>query len=116
MRKLLLILQTLLLSAAMSACSDDDDGNRPDSVFLYTTSIEMPATAGEKSVTLAATCHWTATSSESWVTVDPAQGEEGHVAVHAIVQANPGPEARTATVTFKAGTYTEALTVIQKAP
>lgn len=116
MRKLLLILQTLLLSTALGACSDDDDGNRPDSVYLYTTGIEVPATAGEKSVTLAATCHWTATPSESWVTVDPAEGGEGHVAVHAIVQANPGPDARTATVTFKAGTYTETLTVVQKAP
>lgn len=115
MKKISLILQSLLLILLFGACSDDD-GAKPDGIYLYVTEATVDAGAGEKSVTVAATCDWTATSDSEWLTVAPASGTTGIVAVHAVYTANTGAEPRTGVITFKAGTYVETLTINQKKP
>ncbi|MCM1451305.1 MAG: BACON domain-containing protein [Clostridium sp.] len=116
MKKSVLIWFTMLLACfVQTGCSEDIDDTVTDSVYLYTTSISAPAAEGEQSITIAATLDWTATPQADWLSVDVSSGKEGFTAVHVTWQANTTGAERIGTVKFTAGTYSDELTVTQKA-
>lgn len=103
----------LLACMPLAAC-DDDNPEITDSAVVYTAGGTVNASDIEKSITLYATCDWTAAGSE-WITVEPAAGSQGVFAVRLSFGANGTGSPRTGTVTFTAGTYTETYTFTQKA-
>ncbi len=115
MRNFFVILLSLMLPLSFAACSDDDTPPT-DNIYLYTTTANVDAVAGYISVTVATSGTWTASTQDSWLSVDPAGGNvTGHTAVHVTYQANESEEPRTGTVIFKAGNVTSTLSVNQKA-
>lgn len=114
----LLWLMCLVLGFVNVGCSDDTDKTVYDSVYLYVTTVEVPAAGTDEngiSVTVSTTTDWTATTDADWYTLSLTKGEKGFTAVHVIVEPNTTGEVRAGVATFKAGTYTEALNIIQKA-
>ena len=73
--------------------------------------IEAPAAGVTSKVTVTSNVEWTASSSESWVTVSPASGTNGELTV--VVAENTGSE-RSATVTLSKGEVKAVITVSQE--
>ena len=65
-------------------------------------------------VAFEATLDWTASSSESFVIVEPKSGQAGEAAITVKVGENPEYEDRTATVTIKCGEDSKTVKVTQK--
>jgi hypothetical protein len=72
-----------------------------------TASANVPATAGNGTVTLntQAGCPWTASSSQSWLTITPASGNATATVTYSFA-ANPSSSPRTATITAAGQTFT----------
>ena len=79
--------------------------------------LAVAATAGEATFTVTSNQDWTATSEAAWVSLDPATGVASAEAVTVKVTAvdNELTEARTATVTVKAGELTKTIALTQAA-
>jgi hypothetical protein len=79
----------------------------PCTVTLQPVSTSIAATGGSGSigVTANAGCQWTATEQATWLTLSNASGA-GNGSVGFSVAANPGPAARSATVTVGGATFT----------
>ena len=78
----------------------------PCTVTLQPASTSVAATGGSGSFGVsAAGCQWTATSQAPWVTLSTPSGV-GNGSVGFTVPANPGPAARSATVTVSGATFT----------
>ncbi|MBR5704214.1 MAG: calcineurin-like phosphoesterase C-terminal domain-containing protein [Bacteroidales bacterium] len=70
---------------------------------------------GSKQIAFDATLDWTATSSESWLTVQPASGKAGQdISITLTAGANQNYDPRTATVTIKSGEDSKEVQVTQK--
>lgn len=78
------------------------------------TSITAKAEATTSSVKVSSNSGWTVKSSESWVTVSPAQGN-GDATVSVTVAENTVASAREATLTFSCGTKSATVKVSQEA-
>lgn len=70
--------------------------------------------AGSQEIKFDATLEWTASASESFVTVSPASGEKGEATVTVTVAANESYDPRTATVTLTCGEDTKTIQITQK--
>lgn len=70
--------------------------------------------AGSQEIKFDATLEWTASASESFVTVSPASGEKGEATVTVTVAANEAYDPRTATVTLTCGEDTKTIQITQK--
>lgn len=70
--------------------------------------------AGSQEIKFDATLEWTASASESFVTVSPASGEKGEATVTVTVAANEAYDPRTATVTLTCGEDTKTILITQK--
>lgn len=79
--------------------------------------VELSSNGASGTVTITANHDWTATPSESWVTVTPTSGKASDKPVKITISAgtNKTYEERTATVTITAGDLTQAITVRQEA-
>ena len=64
-------------------------------------------------VEMTASLAWTASCSDSWVSVKPASGEAGTFKIGVSVEANEGDEPRSATVTLTCGKATAKIAVVQ---
>ena len=70
---------------------------------------------GSKQIAFDATLDWTATSSESWLTVQPASGKAGQdISITLTAGANQNYDPRTAAVTIKSGEDSKEVQVTQK--
>lgn len=78
--------------------------------------IELSAAGTAVEISFSAKKDWTATPSESWIHVDPANGNAGNISIAISADANTG-DAREGTVLVKGGNVTEgvAITVKQSA-
>lgn len=113
MKRIYLMIVPALLSLCLGGCKDDAE-SMPDSVVVSTAPLTVEAAAGFDSVTIFATCDWTAAGDE-WIAIDPASGGQGIHAVTLTYGANETEAVRTGSVTFTAGSYSETFTLSQKA-
>lgn len=116
-QKIVLLVVALLSVVLLSSCQKQEVETSPESVAIITTPQPAgeTATEGTRPVTIAATCNWSAVSDSDWVTVSPASGGKGMQEVLLSYSANTTGAARTAKVTFTAGSHSETFTLVQKA-
>ena len=105
----------LFAVAATVAC--DQELVETPSLEVSQESLELAAKAGEASFDVTANLAWTATADQDWVNLEPASGDASKDAVKVTVTAddNATNEARTATVTVKAGDLTKTVALTQAA-
>ena len=89
----------------------------PSLVLTGPGSIELSADGGSQTATFTVNRDWTASASDSWVSVSPSSGSasDGPVTVTVRATANTTYEDRSATVTIKAEGLTQSVTVRQAA-
>jgi hypothetical protein len=76
------------------------------------TEINVTAAAADSTIEITSNLAWTATSSKTWCSISPASGN-GNSTLTVNVVENTVIEARTATVTVKAGDLTKTITITQ---
>lgn len=106
----------LFAVAAAVACKQDEPVETPN-LEVSQESLELTATEAEASFDVTSNVAWTATADQDWVNLEPASGDASKDAVKVTVTAddNPTNEARTATVTVKAGDLTKTVALTQAA-
>ena len=100
MKRLLLL--AVLFAAFACGGSNNNEPVVPStvpSISLSTTQVTIDAAGTAQSVTLSCNVPWSATVSESWLSVSPLSGS-GNATLTVSAQANEGPS-RSATVTVK---------------
>ena len=103
-----------LAFAAAVACKPDEPLATPE-LNVDKEAVTLTATAGEATFNVTSNQDWTATADADWVTLDPASGSASKeaVAVKVTAEDNEAAEARTATVTVKAGELTKTVALTQ---
>ena len=117
-----LFILVILCGILMPSCSDNGTNNplpSPDSeaVSLTMSPTTLPTfETGGGTLAIEVTCNtdWNAVAEQSWCTISPSTGSSGKSAVELIVAENPGYDERNTLVTFKAGTLTKKITLVQK--
>ena len=112
-------LYLLLVSLGVAfACNKPEPEPTPvvGKVTLNTeeTSFVLSDDGGSKQIAFATTLDWTASSNQSWLTVQPTNGKAGDASITITASANQEYDPRTATVTVKSGEDTKAIQVTQK--
>lgn len=79
-------------------------------IIINTASLSFGCTAQTQTASFDAYTDWTATASDSWITVSPSSGSLGKITVDISVAANTGA-ARTGTVVIKGGNVTDGLAI-----
>lgn len=119
--KSLLMCAVAVFAVALTGCKDDDNtGSGLTSLVIVTEDnqevkeLTIPVSKAGLSYTFGVKTEskWTATSKESWISLDPASGK-GASSVTLTIGANTGAE-RTATVAVAAGSVKRTITVVQK--
>lgn len=112
------ILCIILAAAAAFSCQKPE----PAPLTIDSEPEVIAAEGGSTTFTFTAPGQWTAViqpasdgTEVSWLTIDPASGEAGHHTVTLTAEANPGTDARTATVTVDDGNSPATVTVLQAA-
>lgn len=85
--------------------------NPADVIEVDNSEVSVTAEGGDVIVKVTANVEWTATASESWVSVSPAKGQSGNLTIS--VAANDDTAERTATVTLAKGSTSVVITVKQ---
>ena len=103
-----------LAFAAAVACKPDEPLATPE-LKVDKDAVSLTATAGEATFNVTSNQDWTATADADWVSVEPASGSASKdaVAVKVTAEDNEATEARTATVTVKAGELTKTVALTQ---
>ena len=104
----------LLAMSAVVACKQDEPVAEPK-LEVSAETVALEATAAEATFEVTSNNDWTATADADWVTLDPASGAGAAeaVAVKVTAEDNEAAEARTATVTVKAGELTKTVALTQ---
>ena len=108
------LLLGMLAMAAAVACKQDEPVEEAK-LEVSTETVVLEAAAAEATFEVTSNNDWTATADADWVTLDPASGAGAAEAVTVKVTAedNEAEEARTATVTVKAGEHTKTVALTQ---
>ena len=108
------LLLGMLAMAATVACKQDEPVDEAK-LEVSKETVALQATAAEATFEVTSNQDWTATADADWVTLDPATGSASAEAVVVKVTAedNEAAEARTATVTVKAGELTKTVALTQ---
>ena len=107
-------LLTVLLSLVvlpLSSCSKEEQG---DSLTLAETKLEFDMRGGTRKVEFKSSCSCKAQSSQTWCKLSQVLGSYLAPYINVTVSANDTPEARTAVVTFTAGSITKEVSVFQE--
>ena len=110
MKKFLLIASVVLAAFALSCTKET---KVEDGITVKTNDASVPVEGGVVSIEINSTVAWTAKSNQSWVTISPASGEAGDATVKASVMKNDETDARTAEITFTAGSKTAKFNITQ---
>ena len=104
----------MLAMAGAVACKQDEPVATPE-LKVDKEAVTLTATAGEATFNVTSNQDWTATADADWVSLEPASGaaSENAVAVKVTAEDNEATEARTATVTVKAGELTKTVALTQ---
>jgi hypothetical protein len=100
------------LLMTMNSCSKDKVTPDIPSLAVSAENVSAVATAGSYTVNITANVAWTATSNQTWCSITPASGE-GNGVLTITVAENTALEARTASITVKAGALTKTVVVAQ---
>lgn len=108
------LLLGMLAMAATVACKPDQPVEEA-TLEVSKETVALAATAAEATFEVTSNQDWTATADADWVSLDPATGTASAEAVVVKVTAedNEAAEARTATVTVKAGELTKTVALTQ---
>lgn len=110
------ILISLLCIGALFACTKTPEGPNPSgeaTIELTETELSFDAASGSKTLNFKASADWTAElSTTDWLTATT-KGSAGDAQINISVKANPDYDARTATLTIKAGSASKAVTIRQ---
>ena len=106
----------MLAVAAAVACKQDEPVETPK-LDVDKEAVAVAAVAGEASFNVTSNQSWVASADQDWVSIAPASGDasEKAVAVKVTAEDNETTDARTATVTVKAGELTKTVKVTQAA-
>lgn len=85
----------------------------PDSLTLTDAEITAPASGLTQDLVFTTNVPWSVQSSESWISVNPSEGQAGDVKAKLTIAANDTYEDRSATVVVTAGSLSATLTVSQ---
>ena len=112
-----LFIGLLAMAAAVASCNSPEGPVFEPKLDVDKAEVEVAATAGEASFNVTSNQPWVASADADWVSVDPASGSASDKAVTVKVTAedNKVAEARTATITVKAGELTKTVTLTQAA-
>ncbi|MCR4859932.1 MAG: DNA/RNA non-specific endonuclease [Bacteroidales bacterium] len=123
MRNIYRILSLCVLTAVLWACSKENQpgaggsgsSSATPTFSLMNSAVTFEGEGGTITVSFKTNQSWTASSDQSWVSLEPASGSASDATQSLTVKAsaNTGAE-RSATVTFKAGTLGGTLSVSQK--
>ena len=104
----------MLAVAAAVACKQDGPVETPK-LDVDKEAVAVAAVAGEASFNVTSNQSWVASADQDWVSITPASGDasEKAVAVKVTAEDNETTDARTATVTVKAGELTKTVKVTQ---
>ena len=104
----------MLAIAGAVACKQEEPVQEPK-LDVDKEAVTLTATAGEATFNVTSNQDWTATADADWVSLEPASGaaSEKAVAVKVTAEDNEATEARTATVTVKAGALTKTVALTQ---
>lgn len=78
--------------------------------------VEFEKVGGSESVNIAANCAWTATCSESWVSLSPASAAAGTTALTVTATANTGVAVRTAQIVISSTQGVSAMVAVSQNP
>ena len=108
------LLLGMLAMASIVACKQDEPLATPE-LNVDKEAVTLTATAGEATFNVTSNQDWTATADADWVSLEPASGaaSKDAVAVKVTAEDNEATEARTATVTVKAGELTKTVALTQ---
>ena len=108
------LLLGMLAIAGTVACKPDEPLATPE-LNVDKEAVTLTATAGEATFNVTSNQDWTATADADWVSLEPASGSASKdaVAVKVTAEDNEATEARTATVTVKAGELTKTVALTQ---
>lgn len=104
-----------LVFAFLVSCSKSE-GNGPSPELVLSTESLMFANQGEtKAVHVKSNTPWTATSSESWLSLSVDKGQSGTTRIDLVIPKNAGIIDRTATITVTSGDLVKRISVTQSA-
>lgn len=116
------ILFTFCLAGSCSGGGSEDIPTLPpvppvekDYVNVTTDSIQIPVGGGNSQISFTTNQTWTASSNQSWCTLSAASGEKGSASFKVTLEENTTFSERTASITIKAGTSFQVITVTQPA-
>jgi len=123
-KNLLNILLAIVAMVGITACggsSSDDGGDESvdtkGTITMYTNNVTLDNnSATTQQIDFACSAAWTATSSESWCTLNPSQGSAYTKQLVATISANTTTESRTATIKFQLtndATVAQSITITQ---
>ena len=85
-------------------------------VSLSIGAIDAPSEGFQQTFTVTSNRSWTASTSDPWISVNPASGEKGVTTVNVQVAPNTGTSARSGSVTVTCAELTRSVTVKQVQP
>ena len=103
----------LLLAVSLFAVSCSEDSS--DSATLTATTSKISKDGESFNISVATDGSWTLTSSATWLTLSAEYGTDENTIVTATAKANKSTSERSATITLKSGTASDAITVTQEA-
>lgn len=98
-----------------SSCKKDGSNNPSPELVVSTDVLSFSNQAESKSFHIKSNMNWTATSSESWLTLSVSKGAAGTVEIKTSATANNLITDRTASVAIMAGDLTKTVSVLQSA-
>ena len=117
-----LLLMALFPVLFLGACSSGGDeipepGPTPtpnaDKVTISSKSMTVDVAGTTATLSFSTNKAWTATSDQSWCTLNPTSGQAGNASITLTVAANSTNQIRSATITITAGTATAKSTIQQ---
>ncbi len=110
-------LSCLCAIVALPSCSEDTDVSVESDITLSESTVTLSSSEGAAAVVrFSSATEWTATVSESWLTINSESGSAGNSSLLVTAASeNDGKEAREATLTIAAPGLTKTVTVTQKA-
>lgn len=102
----------MLLMFPFSSCENEPE-LVPD-IILAKVEMNFTATSGNSVLAIKSNMPWTATSSQTWCTLNPASGEAGTKQIAVTVTENSTGATREAAITITAGSLSKEVKVIQE--
>lgn len=113
--QLLTLLTWILLSSCSSTPVTPEEPKLEPKILFSPETVTLEPAESAQNMIVNANATWTVSSSQTWCSISPLTGFNGETSVKISAQINRTNTARTAVLTFKAGTVSKELVVTQKA-